>query len=602
LETVLGLILQNVPNSESTVHDLLAKSRNEHFFSKDLATIWRKSRLAKDLSKLLDHDPQESSTVTIPDELEWDTLELINTPDIPVDTAHTTSSLNEPVLQAASNSESGPKDGVDQKFPPDTFSMLENYFTYTHCWFPIMERHDLLRTMHTSTENQSTLCDGPRLALWALVAYETSTRDSADPERQDNTQLQNLICARVVTQSSNIELGHIQAVLVLSLLQMKLGDIFFAWRLAGQGSRMLASLPTAAKSNRYQHTLRGCIFLDNMLSTLLDKAPCMSLVEQQQEEMVNEDNMEEWDVWTISPQSSDTQRMGVPQGPLRALSIFNKVSHLMTQLARILYKSSNTPCADSYELSSTLQAEQVLIAQKYPYSLNPGCATPPIIILHLTCNFVILALYSTNQTLETIGKDLADRLLQSTISLLDLYVKLTGVSRVSPLFSCFAMQGKRCLTIISSRYQCEEWEAMARRFNFYLSRLKTTTGKLGGSSTNPYQMPRASNNGFVQPSVLQVFDSQLETPISAPSVNPSLEPRDQSPTEVAAIDTAGFDALFEEMVTSIPSNRYAVSIFLIALRLLIRPRQQPLFAQNLGFFAEDFDKDFLDQLQQPPVG
>ena len=626
LETVLGLVLQHVPNSESTVHELLAKSRNDHFLARDPATVWRKSRLAKDLSKLLDNDPQESSTMTIPDEFEWDTSEMTNTPGmITAGTALTASSLNESVLQRiVPNSEMKSKEGLDLPYPPDTLNMLENYFTYTHCWFPIMERHDLLRTMHTSLQEQQNPYDGSRLALWAVVAYETLTNDNGDPRQPDHSQIQNSIYARVMTQSSDLELGYIQAALVLALLQIKLGDMVYAWRLAGQASRMLASLPTAAKKNRYHHTFHGCIFLDNLLSTLLNRTPCMSLVEQQEEGIPNEDNMEEWDVWTISPQASDGQRLSTRQGPLRALSIFNKVSQLMGHLVRILYMSTDIPRADGYEISSHLQAEQKLLAEKYPYSHSSGCVTPPILILHLTCNLVILALFSRSPTLDTVGKGLAGGLLESTVILLDLYVKITGPLRISPLLFCFALQGQQCLDILFPDHHCEERGVLESRIRPYLPMLETGVGRLNGAietrpagnrdslaetptarTGNVRSTTTAFDNVFIQPSALEVLDSQLGTPISAPSVNPLSGPRGssahQSPIEGAFADIEGFDALFEEMVTSIPSNRYDLLLAMV-LCILTRCRQQPLFAQNLGFYAGDLDKDFLDQLQQHPDG
>ncbi|KAJ5340587.1 hypothetical protein N7541_009711 [Penicillium brevicompactum] len=85
---------------------------------------------------------------------------------------------------------------------------------------------------------------------------------------------------------------------------------------------------------------------------------------------------------------------------------------------------------------------------------------------------------------------------------------------------------------------------------------------------------------------LQGLDPHPELPtpahttIRVPESPMSFTPR--SPRENAFGETGIFDALFEEMVTSMPSNR-----------------QQPTFAQNLGFYAGDLDKDFLEQLQQP---
>ncbi|KAJ5875850.1 uncharacterized protein N7529_001434 [Penicillium soppii] len=575
LETVLGLVLQHVPNSESMVHDLLARSRNDHFVAKDPANVWRKSRLAKDLSKLLDQDPQDSSAMTISDEFEWDTSEITNTSGVITgDTAHTTSVFNEPepaLEEINLNNESRTRECLDLPYPPNTLSVLENYFTYTHCWFPIMERHDLLRTMHTGSQAQHTQYHGSRLALWALVAYETFTNDNGDRRQSNYSEIQDSIGARIMTQSSNLELGHIQAALVFTLLQIKLGDLLYAWRLAGQASRMLASLPAAAKKNRYHHTFHGCIFLDNLLSSLLNKAPCMSLAEQRKEEMINEDNMEEWDVWTISPQGSDGQRPSTPQGPLRALSIFNKVNNLMEYLARILYVSTDTPGVDRYEITNNLQAEQTLLAEEYPYSHSPACATPPILMLHLTCNFVILALSSTSPTLDTVGNDLAGRVLQSTVILLDLYVEITGASRVSPLLLCFALQGQQCLNAIFHNHHSEEREALETRLSSYIPSIQTETRTMNGLPENrdpltdtPLSRARnnrsnAPNNGLVQPSALHAFNSQLGTPISIPSVDTVSGSKKisahQSPTEATFVDLTGFDALFEEMVTSIPSNR-----------------------------------------------
>ncbi|KAJ5327473.1 uncharacterized protein N7506_010575 [Penicillium brevicompactum] len=93
-------------------------------------------------------------------------------------------------------------------------------------------------------------------------------------------------------------------------------------------------------------------------------------------------------------------------------------------------------------------------------------------------------------------------------------------------------------------------------------------------------------NLFVRTPTLQGLDPHPELPTPAHTAirvaeSPmSFAPR--SPRENAFGETGGFDALFEEMVTSMPSNR-----------------QQPTFAQNLGFYAGDLDKDFLEQLQQP---
>ncbi|KAJ5496905.1 hypothetical protein N7463_008892 [Penicillium fimorum] len=597
LETVLGLVLQNVPNSERTVHDLLTKSKNnDHFLARDPAIIWRQSQLAKDLSKLIEHDPQEISGMTVPDESEWDTLEMINTPCvINAGTEPATLSTNEPALQQRIQMiGAGQMDCVYLPFPRDTLSMLENYFTYTHCWFPILERHDLFRTMHTSLGPDASLGHGSSVALWAVVAYESATKDGADPRQPDPLQIQQSIYARVMTQSTNLELGHIQAIIVLALLQLKLGDIKNSWSLAGQASRMLATFPMASKNNRYHNTFHGCIFIDNILSAVLNKTPCMSPKEQEEEGPIKEDNIEEWDVWSVPLRALEGCR-NAPKGPLRALSIFNNISHLMKHLGQIFHMSTNMPRADERQLSANLQAVgalQNMFVEKYPHARDQEHISPPLLTLHLTSYFVMLDSLKRSPALDMAEKALVVNLVQSSVNLLDKYLEITGALQISPLLSCFALQCQQCFDIVHP--DPDERRALETRLCPYLRNLEAGMGSLRRPvNMRPARVEDARMdspcNGFFQPSDLQVLETRPENSVVAPPANPAPDScvvsTFQSPAGVALVDNEGFDALFEEMVTSIPMNR-----------------QQPLFAQNLGFYAGNLDKDFLEQLQHPADG
>lgn len=580
LETVLGLVIQHVPNSESTVHDILAKTRNNsHFLANDPATAWRKSRLAKGIPVLLENSAQESST-TFSEVPGWDALEISNTPDVnTISTVPTILGLEEPELQQLTlDTEKRQTEILDLPYPANTLSMLENYFAYTHCWFPIMEHHDLLKTMHTSIQAQIRPNDGFRLALWAIVAYERFTNDTKETNQPDYMQIQNAIYTRVITQSSNLELAHIQAVLIISLLQLKLGDVVYAWTLAGWACRMLTSLPSAAKEGRYHHTFHGCIFLDNVTSALVKRAPSMSCMEQKEEGNINEDNMEEWAVWSVSPNPPQGQNSNTPQGPLRALSIFNKLNHLMKYLAQVLYMSTPIPLAEGQDLLCSLQVEQKLLIENHPYEIGIEYISPPLLILHLISNFVVLALLNRCPALETTGKSLTDRILQSTLDLTDLYVTTTGPLRTSALLLCFALQCQQILDADLFNQNCDERECMQSRLASYLP--STRTREMGAGviveTAHDHGDALFPERPYAPPNVLHVSSSELAMPTEAES----------------------FDALFEEMVTSLPSNRYVLS-FSTASWILTWFRQQPTFAQNLGFYTGDLDKDFLAQIQQP---
>ncbi|CAG7919139.1 unnamed protein product [Penicillium olsonii] len=609
LETILGLVIQHVPKSESIVHELLAKSRNnDHFLTKDPATLWRKSRLAKELPLLLENESQDFSALITHEEPEWDTLDISNTPGlIAGDALPTTSELNDLAQpQATPKVNQIPSGILEQSFPTDTLDMLESYFKYTHSWFPIMEHHDLLRTMHTSTQSQTDPAKGSHLALWAIVAYEIFTNKSTDTTYPDHSQLQIAIFSGAMAQSSKLELGHIQALLILALLQLKLGDLSYAWRLSGLASRMLASLPSAAKKDRFQHTFHGCALLDNMTSALLRRTPCMSLMEQQEHGSINEDSMEEWTVWRVSSSRPEGPHRDQPQGPLRALSIFNKLGRLMEYLTRIINPSDNMTNTDACELLNILQAEQKLLIEKHPYSYSAACVNPPVLVLHLTCNFVILAhCNKIPQAMATTGDDLTGRLLQSTVDLLDLYAKITGIIRISPLLHCFALQCKQGLGTGLLNISPEQMGLVENRLSPYLPHLEaevaTCDETLFGTqavdadiSAGLSLAQKMDTAGDALPTVyVQPSEVQLSVQHALPTPANSIIPAPESPGLVSNYpprenlfgETGVFDALFEEMVTSIPSNR-----------------REPTFARNLGFYAGDLDKDFLEQLQRPIDG
>jgi hypothetical protein len=616
---VLGLIIQHVPNSENAVHDILSKSRNNsNFFATDPAKIWRKSRVAKEMPKLLDHDFQEDSMITLPDESEWDTLDMTNTPGmVPAGTRPTSSRLDESVPQPAPRIELRTIECVDSSFPMDTIDMLQTYFTHTHCWFPILERHDLFRAMHTGSTPEPAHDNGSRLALWAVVAYQSCMENDRDSLKPNTVQIEQSIHNRIMVESSDLKLGHVQALVILVLLRLKLGDILHAWRLVGLASRMLGTLPTASKKGRYCHTFHGCILLDNILSALMDKSPSFSLKEQEEEGPVKKDSIEEWDVWSSPQQAPGGARRNTHKGPLRALSIFNDINHLMVYLGQILYLPTNIPPVGENELSVIIQAWQRGCVEKYPHNNSSEQATPPVLTLHLVCDFVMLTLLRRNKTIDINGKRLMEAYFQSTIRLLDLYLEMGGLSKISPLLICFASQCRKCLHIIFPEPESQERRTFENHLAPYLPEPKTTIFEnlLSAQqliSNNPIPErstlgthdtpPNLRLEGLVQPSALAIPNIQLEAPAPSLPVNTTHPPLTSTGEPDGGYPEGdGFDALFEEMVTSIPANRYGDRPCMMVY-VLTHFRQEPSFAQNLGFCAGDLDRDFLEQLQRPLDG
>ncbi|OJJ35784.1 hypothetical protein ASPWEDRAFT_110917 [Aspergillus wentii DTO 134E9] len=565
LETVLGIVLQNISGSEATLQSVIRD--HDNFLSSDMAErsvkIWRKSKLAKNVDKLLNPDSADPVDARIDDAPEWESME---TSDIVMEAS--TTGLNElPLMPPSINEVKEPDNYLDKKFPDSTAEVLDFYFTHIHSWLPVVERRDMLRVMHTDPHQSSPRDKHFRLVLWAIVACISSMNGMDRVDYPDPMRVQHSIQIQVINDQDTLGLSHAQALLVLALLNIGCGNLYLAWMFIGQAMRILVVLPTAARTHRYKHTFHGCVFVDTMISAVLQRTPCLSLDEQKEHGYVEEDDVDEWDVWAIS-RDHNGQRS---KGPLRALSIFNRIYDLMHRLTRILQFPSGAPSLHGFLVD--LRQFQGMAGERYPHTSH--CVNPPLLTLHLTLQFVMLTLVR-KITMDSNLTELVRNAFNSTLDMLDNYIEMTGTVKSSPLLSCFALQAQRCLHFIPN----DEKDEIEDRLSKHLKQLGLGHFRI----ERPFDL--------LQPGLdMNTFDQSVSTAANGAiayghAFNPTI-PNVNFATPVdsasAGLESDDFDALFEEMVTSIPTTR-----------------QEPMFAHNLGFYAGDLDTDFLAQLQQPP--
>ncbi|OQE31273.1 hypothetical protein PENSTE_c001G02859 [Penicillium steckii] len=604
LEIALGLIFQNSPNSENALRNALRDSRNQGNFltskvAKHSVSVWRKSKSYKDVSQLLTPGSEEDSMV---DDAEWEPVESMDHDDVAADHHDTIlSNTKQPnKLETIQESpqyiapQSSSSSSIFDLTPPDnTPALVDFYFTYTHCWFPILERRSVLRTMHLGSSNDNGNGNNDaslssRMVLWSLIAYTSAMQGITQSETPSIYSLQLAIEQHTMTNWDSLDLGYIQALLILILLHVALGNIHQAWTLIGKVARMLAILPLTARTARLNHTLNGCVLLDNVLSALLDRSPCFSLEEQSNCHPVEEDDIEEWDVWTPS---HTCDRRAVASTPLRALSTFNQVSQLMQQSSGILYQKVNT--ANAEPLFNDLRTKQYAISRSHPY--NPrNHFSPPLLNLHLLSAFTTITFCRRFKPVSSTAllKDSCTQAINNTLDMLDHYRNITGATGSSPLSICFALQCQNGLSFGN----LPSSEALQQRTSSFLHPLK------------PVGLDEWKSHIPLPPLEQTQASSSLDTPFSTPTMtdlpNQPLLPISQHQSEQSAVmnlatipstgfptlqplsgtgDAEMYDALFEEMVTCFPTSR-----------------QEPAFAHNLGFYDGDLDTDFLAQLQQPP--
>ena len=559
LEIMLGLAFQNVPNSEATVHGILFDSRASNFFRSKAANTalntWRKSKPSKGLSQLL------SNSDEAPDDLDWEPVEDQDQDeqmhDQPSSQVEVSTEVHPPQPQAPP----GPSNPLDAPVPESTPDLLEFYFTYTHPWFPILERRELLRAMHSGPGPSMSEVSSSRILLWAVIVYSSVMRDTRASGLPTPSIIHLFIQQQALSKWQSLELAHVQAILILALIHIATGELCLAWNLVGQATRMISTLPPSAKKNRFSHTFNGSVFLDNILSAALGNTPALSQQEQLAQGPIEEDDVDEWDVWTASRVDSAMAGRKAP-APLRALSTFNSIRQLMSCLSEILYSPTNSINADH-----TLHKIQDTFRQSHSYNKQTD-AYPPILILHLTSTFTTITLLCKVEQISPTTTDLCIKNIHHMLDLLDHYQEIIGTTRPSPLAYCFALQTQTCISRISSTINNAEKESLERRIAKFSQLIPSTI--LQPTSTS-YSQPLIANS-IEQDNLLPMIRAStsqaiLNEPLtleaqsdpSAMDISSVAPQGDQMATVPMGIE--GYDALFEEMVTSFPSSRYFISQF-----------------------------------------
>ncbi|KAF9889712.1 hypothetical protein FE257_007018 [Aspergillus nanangensis] len=401
IELLWGLVFCKIQGSEEVVRALmrtanmpshLATMGKEAEGSDTLLSSWKNSNLLKDLERMLlfleqpedeqnrvienDSPPDgEASSVLSADALEWHMPESLA--DSPAKTTPSAASIprlpppltrpmrdsetqtpNDPSIQQFSSSVSLPlsnptSTAIAVKLPSNAWPLLDIYFSYTQCWFPILEKHDILRTAFRLSENDtpvdvSLAGSGDYAALWSILTLASIQEASISATRQlsqscgDKSNLNQLYTTAqrlIPGEDGPYELGHVQALLILSLVKIGQQDWPAAWMLVGRAIRIYQCLglnSTLASndmqpSGRSKHVFLGCFVLETLVALRTGQVPCLRKEDLSRVGPINEDGLEEWHPWEDQTglRPVEPSRGSFHRGPLHALSTFNRLVSLM---------------------------------------------------------------------------------------------------------------------------------------------------------------------------------------------------------------------------------------------------------------------------------
>jgi hypothetical protein len=156
------------------------------------------------------------------------------------------------------------------------------------------------------------------------------------------------------------ELGHVQALLILTLANIGMGHLGRAWMLIGNAVRAATDLQlhkwSDSTSNPYQpksrakHIFLGCFVLDTIVAARLGRRPHLRADDASEVGMIDEDGLEEWDPWTDSLSVRKTY-LASSRVPSSILSTFNKLVQVLKVLSEAICTSRGE---QSLQLSTTL--------------------------------------------------------------------------------------------------------------------------------------------------------------------------------------------------------------------------------------------------------
>lgn len=582
LELALAYLFQRNPENENFINDELAQSgpasillgRNSKE-SNELHRRWRKSRFYTGVDQVLSggeparRDPSELSS---PDSDEGgpNTAEP-SSRDLPQGDGPSdlTNSTKVPLQQY-------PTKSTRLFIPLDSWRLMETYFTYT-CWFPISEKHDLMKLSYSYPPEGLTLSptspgSGPHAELWSVLALASVHETNIQyPAAAAPARLYATARSLIPDESGVFDLRHVKALLNLAIFNIAHALMEPAWLIVAYASRILQSMSqnTPVIEPRFKHTLYGCFILDSILALQLDRRPYFRLQEIKEQGAIDDNGLDEWQPW------EGGSRLATSRTPVLALSTFNSWPDILDLLI--------TERCSAQDRLSLLKAWESCLPPKLAHvcaTSPPASLTPTTVLLRLT--YLCAAVEFTS----------SHTWLLRAVNLLEQAQIELGWKILPPVLRCLLAYLKtRCATLSSSH-----------EVN---SRLRSL-GVAMDAAWPPVQAQRTEHIAIARPPYVDAAEVATLTPTKSstrqtllrsnthtgPSTSSPTAPEAHSlvflpPHEDRARDASGSQP-GEAQLQELPSDLESFFDELAFLDTVNHPDTQPLFMQNLGF-APDAD-------------
>ncbi|KAF6822114.1 quinic acid utilization activator [Colletotrichum musicola] len=470
LELALVWLFDQVPGTEEKLTELLAREGDDGqslLVDKDndagnrLHKRWRRCRVHKDIDRLLsgkdgvsprqdtsgdDSDPEADGRNKRNDATPQEGIEP--SPKTTAPERSTDAASGAPPLRNRHGSRSRRRFKLPRNHP----RLLEVYYSYTHSWLPILNHKEVLDNAAASyppdgldIDPEDSTTSAAHAELWCALAVgafqdSKSSRASGHAESPDPPSLILAAARSLIPVETEMALGHVKALLVLSLVKLGQDNAAAASLLIGlavRGSMGLKDgrlhnggrnsmpgppvpLTPEANLDALDRVLMACLMLDTIVSLRLGQTPHMRSNDMK-DKPAGEHGPEEWAPW--APRAGfGTDNLEAAVQPAQSLSSFNQLYQFFRTLNQSVESGIAAPQIGAANLVQVLDPRF-----SFCNSVVFGASTIPI----LPSAFLIQATF-LGATL-TLMADPRLSLIWSMMEVLESSIAHFGAAGVSPL-------------------------------------------------------------------------------------------------------------------------------------------------------------------------
>lgn len=421
LELALGWIFDKIPGTEDALHAMLTHEGGQGrslLVGKDsgsgsrLHRKWRKSNVHKEIERVLAGGDVSDIKGEKPSSANGDS-DSGDDADMSyqsaVDRLPPAAGANAMPFGRTSLTPDRAKTAVTQ-LPPNCWRLMDIYVSYTHCWFPVLDKVSMQKTsylyrnegLELSPDEHSSAAHAELWAALALASYqEQASQRGVEDSKQLSQSTDPMACYRIArslipNEDGHFEVRHVTALLVLTLVNLGLQKLDPAWILIGLASRLIIHLQNQPGIKcecawRLHRAYMGCFILDTVLSIRLGRTPHLRIEESLGSLPASlppeENEREEWDGWIpcFGFGSQPTPHV-TSRSPSHSLSTFSSLYGIHRAISSNIYSPLGSVAHPNEPFS--LQVERAIALQQSPqntfaeYITNGG--KPPVLLPSLS--------------------------------------------------------------------------------------------------------------------------------------------------------------------------------------------------------------------------